>query len=442
MKILSRLLLLTSISLMAYGPAKGAELSSQEIMSQSEKVADYFIKKYPDVGAKSNVGGKVRNSKIWTRGVFYEGLLNLCREDAREEWLKYCLDWGEFHKWISSSDTEAKRHNADYQCCGQAYLQMYKMDPQPVRMEHIKMRIDAMIASERINYWTWVDAIQMSMPVIALLGDITGDTSYWEYMYDAYMYTRDEQGGSKKGGGQPLFNTSTGLWYRDAGFDPPYTDKTETDKDCYWSRGNGWAYMALARVLQFTPADEAHRGQYEEDFKLMSRGLLDCQRADGSWSVSLAAPTNFGSEGSEGPEMTGTALFVGGMAWGVREGLLDAETYMPAIEKGWESMAKAVHQDTGFVGYLQGTGSKPEDGGPITYDSVPDFEDFGIGCWLWGAAETHSLAAKLEDVSGIEAVSADNPAAAAPLYYDLQGRPAASPVPGQLYIRDGKILKF
>lgn len=442
MKIIPRLLLLTAISFIASGSAKGAGLSSQEIMWQSEKVADYFIKKYPDVGAKSYVGGKERNSKIWTRGVFYEGLLNLCREDAREEWLKYCLDWGEFHKWISSSDTEAKRHNADYQCCGQAYLQMYRMDPQPVRMEHIKMRIDAMIASERINYWTWVDAIQMSMPVIALLGDITGDTSYWEYMYDAYMYTRDEQGGSKKGGGQPLFNTSTGLWYRDAGFDPPYTDKTETDKDCYWSRGNGWAYMALARVLQFTPAGEAHRGQYEEDFKLMSRGLLDCQRADGSWSVSLAAPTNFGSEGSEGPEMTGTALFVGGMAWGVREGLLDAETYMPAIENGWESMAKAVHQDTGFVGYLQGTGSKPEDGGPITYDSVPDFEDFGIGCWLWGAAETHALAAKIEDVSGIEAVAAETPAAASPVYYDLQGRAAANPMPGRLYIRDGKILKF
>ncbi len=422
-------------------PASAVELSSQDIMWQSEKVAAYFMNKYPDVGAKSYVGGKERNSKIWTRGVFYEGLLNLCREDPRDEWLKYALDWGEFHKWVSSSDTEAKRHNADYQCCGQAYLEMYMMDPRPVRMEHIKKRIDQMIATGRVNYWTWVDAIQMSMPVIAMLGDITGDTSYWEYMYDAYMYTRDEQGGSKKGGGEPLLNTSTGLWYRDAGFDPPYRDKVETDKDCYWSRGNGWVYMALARVLRFTPADEPHRQQYTDDFVLMSRGLLDCQRADGSWNVSLAAPTNFGSAGSEGPEMTGTALFVGGMAWGVREGLLDAETYIPAIEKGWEAMSKAVHDDTGFVGYLQGTGSKPEDGGPITYDSVPDFEDFGIGCWLWGAAEVHALAAELEGVSGIEAVSADRDTADAP-FYDLQGRRVAIPAKGCLYIRAGKIARY
>lgn len=436
-----KILLLAALSVFLPRAARAAEFASADIMGQAEKVAGYFIRNYPDVGAKSYVGGKERNSKIWTRAVFYEGLLNIHRENPREDWLEYALDWGEFHKWISSSDTEAKKHNADYQCCGQAYLQMYRMDPRPVRMEHIKKRVDAMIASERINYWTWVDAIQMSMPVIALLGDITGDTSYWEYMYDAYMYTRDMQGGSKKGGGQPLFNTATGLWYRDAGFDPPYTDKTETDKDCYWSRGNGWVYMALARVLQFTPADEAHRGRYIDDFKLMSRGLLDCQRADGSWSVSLAAPSNFGAAGSEGPEMTGTALFVGGMAWGVKEGLLDAETYLPAIRKGWEAMAGAVHQDTGFVGYLQGTGSKPEDGGPITYDSVPDFEDFGYGCWLWGAAEAHALALALEDVSGAESVSPDRPSAG-PLYHDLQGRPVADPMPGCLYIRSGRVIRY
>ncbi|MCM1072060.1 MAG: glycoside hydrolase family 88 protein [[Clostridium] fimetarium] len=431
------------VSAIACAPLRGGaqEFSSANVMGQSEKVASYFIRNYPDVGAKSYVGGKERNSKIWTRGVFYEGLMNLYREDPREEWLKYALDWGEFHKWVSSSNTEAKKHNADYQCCGQTYLELYKLDPRPERMEHIKMRIDAMIASERVNYWTWVDAIQMSMPVIALLGDITGDTSYWEYMYDAYMYTRDEQGGSKKGGGEPLLNETTGLWYRDAGFDPPYRDLTEPDKDCYWSRGNGWVYMALARVLQFTPADEPHRDQYINDFKLMSRGLLECQRPDGSWNVSLAAPTNFGSAGSEGPEMTGTSLFVGGMAWGVREGLLDAETYMPAIEKGWASMARAVHQDTGFVGYLQGTGSKPEDGGPITYDSVPDFEDFGYGCWLWGAAEAHALATSLENPSGVENVAVDRSESSSAIY-DLQGRPVADPRPGTLYIRDRRVTRF
>lgn len=434
--------LILSVAIAVALPIAAQLSSSADIMSQTEKVADKFIASYPDVGAKSYVGGKERSSKIWTRGVFYEGLLNAYRENPRADWLKYCTDWGEFHKWISSSDTEAKAHNADYQCCGQSYLEMYMMDPdEEIRMEHIRMRIDQMIATGRNNFWTWIDAIQMSMPVMAMLGDITGDQTYWSAMHDLYTFTRNKQGGDSKGGGSPLFNTSTGLWYRDYKFDPPYRDKTETDKDCYWSRGNGWVYMALARVLQFTPETESHRPEYEADFRMMSEGLKKCQRADGSWNVSLAAPSNFGAPGSEGPEMTGTSLFVGGMAWGVRTGLLDAEEYQPAIEQGWEAMNRAVHPD-GKVGYLQGTGSAPEDGGPITYDSTPDFEDFGVGCWLWGAAEVHALARYLEDNDSGVAVVATDLFTGDDRYYDVMGRTVSHPLPGHVYIHRGKCIIY
>lgn len=440
---------------------KGENLfSTDSVMSVSSRVADYFITHNPDVGAKSYVGGKERNSKIWTRGVFYEGLLNLYRENPEERWLRYSIDWGEFHKWVSSSDNEAKAQNADYQCCGQAYLQMYMMDPtRTERMSHIKMRIDQMIATGRINWWTWIDAIQMAMPVMAMLGSITGDEVYWDKMGEMYRYTRDSQGGSGKGGGDPLFNTATGLWYRDYQFDPPYRDLTEPDKDCYWSRGNGWVYMALARVMQFTPDTEPGRALYEEDFKAMSRGLLDCQREDGFWNVSLAAPTNFGSAGSEGPEMSGTSLFVGGMAWGVATGMLDADTYLPAIEKGWKAMHAGIHPD-GYVGYMQGSGSKPEDGGPITYDSHPDFEDFGFGCWLWGAAEVHSLLASLESANpdedpededpeepnAVKAIETDYPDhnynIADTNYYDLFGRIVRTPVRGNFYVHRRRLIRY
>ena len=439
MKHLTTLFAAAAISLTAGAQALPEGVGTAQVMETSTRVASYFMSHYPDVGAKSYVGGKERNSKIWTRGIFYEGLLNMYREEQRPEWLDYSVSWGEFHNWISSTDSEAKRHNADYQCCGQAYLQLYKLDPtQSQRMTHIKMRIDQMIATGRINYWTWIDAIQMSMPNMVLLGDITGDTSYWESMYDFYMYTRNEQGGSKKGGGQPLINVNTGLWYRDYQFDPPYRDLTEPDKDCYWSRGCGWVYMALARILQFTPETEAHRSQYINDFNLLSQGLLDCQRADGSWNVSLAAPTNFGAPGSAGPEMTGSSLFVGGMAYGIRTGLLDSDTYLPAVIKGWQAMVDAVHPD-GKVGYLQGTGSKPEDGGVITYDSTPDFEDFGFGCWLWGAAEVHALFKQIEAAqSGIgDIIAPDTQADDA--YYDLMGRKVTNPGHG-LYIHNRKLI--
>lgn len=434
--------IITMAMLLIAAGAHAGTFRSDSIMANADKVAGYFISRYPDVGADSYVGGKRRNSKIWTRGVFYEGLLNIYRENPKAEWLKYATDWGDYHKWISSSDNEAKNANADYQCCGQAYLQMYLMDTtKSLRMEHIKMRIDQMIDAGKKDYWHWIDAIQMSMPVFALLGGITGDDIYWSRMYELYTFTRNRHGGTKKGGGLPLFNTATGLWYRDYQFDPPYRDLTEPDKDCYWSRGNGWVYMALARVLQFTPDTESHRSEYIADFLTMSEALKNCQRADGSWNVSLAAPSNYGQPGSEGPEMTGTSLFVGGMAYGVRTGLLDSATYMPAIRNGWEAMRRAVHDDTGAVGYLQGTGSKPEDGGVITYNSIPDFEDFGYGCWLWGAAEVHALAASLEaDATGITETGVD--ARTDDRYHDLGGRTVQTPRKGSIYIHKGRLIMY
>ncbi len=425
---------------------QAAAIVPDTVMRNAEKVAAYFMRTVPDVGADSYVDGKKRNSRIWTRGVFYEGLLNMYREQQKPEWLKYAVDWGEFHEWYSCTDSQ-KRH-ADFQCCGQSYIEMYLLDTtKPERMAHIKQRIDDMMATEKIDDWYWIDAIQMAMPIFAQLGTITGDDAYWQRMYEMYAYTRNKHGGSKKGGGSPLFNETTGLWYRDYQFDPPYKDKTETDKDCYWSRGNGWVYMALARVMQFTPQKESHRADYEYDFRLMSKALLDCQREDGFWSVSLAAPTNFGAAGSEGPEISGTALFVGGMAWGIRAGLLDKDTYLPAVERGWQAMRRAVHDDTGYVGYMQGTGSAPEHGGVITYNSRPNFEDFGIGCWLWGAAEVHALAKSLSDnATGIrcidEVTTGAGNGSAQRVFRTLSGQRVTTPQRGHIYIVNGKKVVY
>ena len=175
-----------------------------------------------------------------------------------------------------------------------------------------------------------------------------------------------------------------GLWWRDHNFDPPY--KEPNGKNCYWSRGNGWVYAALVRVMNEIPSDEKHRQDYINDFLTMSKALKQCQREDGFWNVSLHDPSNFG-----GKETSGTALFVYGMAWGIRNGLLDKKTYLPVIIKAWNAMVKDAVHPNGFLGYVQGTGKEPKDSQPVTYDKVPDFEDFGTGCFLLAGSEIYKL---------------------------------------------------
>src|SRR5690606_8784244 len=149
---------------------------------------------------------------------------------------------------------------------------------------------------------------------------------------------------------------------------------------------NGWVVAALVRVLDELPETDPHYNEYKQDLLDMLAALVPLQRADGFWNVSLHDPDHFG-----GKETSGTALFVYGMAWAVNQGLVDASAYRPVIGKSWHALAtEALHQN-GFLGYVQGTGKEPNDGQPVTHTSMPDFEDYGLGCFLLAGAEVYQL---------------------------------------------------
>ena len=143
---------------------------------------------------------------------------------------------------------------------------------------------------------------------------------------------------------------------------------------------------ALVKVLEEIPADDPHRSVYEADLKAMCEALAKCQREDGFWNVSLHDESNFG-----GKETSGTALFVYGMAWGIRNGLLDKDKYMPIVTKAWNAIVNDAIHPNGYIGYVQGTGKEPKDGQPVSYDSRPDFDDFGTGCVLLAGSEVYKL---------------------------------------------------
>ena len=335
----------------------------------------YFMEKYSDVG-KPMVTIKEYPSNIWTRSVYYEGLMALHTIYPKNEYYEYAVAWGEFHKWGMRHGTETR--NADNQCCGQTFIDLYNIDPQPERIRDIKMCMNMLINTPQNDDWWWIDALQMGMPVFAKLGVLLDDDRYFQKMYDIYMYTKTQHGETG------LYNTEDHLWWRDKNFKPPYLEPN--GEDCYWSRGNGWVYAALVRVLDILPEDAVGRDEYMKTFKEMTIALKKVQRKDGFWNASLHDPNNFG-----GKETTGTALFTYGMAWGINNGILDKKEYLPIVNKAWDVMAKECVHENGFLGYVQGTGDWPGTGQPVTYDSMPDFEDYGLGCFLLAGSEVYKL---------------------------------------------------
>ncbi len=376
MKILKpRYILYLSIMLAAAPQTLAAQTlpDKSSVLDKMVLANGYFMENYPDPSLPI-VTNKSRPSNIWTRSVYYEGLMPLYKIDPQPACLDYALRWARSHHWNMPGG--ATTRIADNQCCGQTYIALYMLDREPERIRNIKASIDAMIAMDKIDDWWWIDALQMAMPGFARLGVIYHDNRYFKRMYEMYTYTKKK-----------LYNPRAGLWWRDSTFLPPY--KEPNGRNCYWSRGNGWVVAALVRVLKTIPDSIIGYQDYKSTYLAVIKAVLPLQRKDGFWNVSLEDLEHFG-----GRESSGTSLFLYGMAWGVRKGWLDRKTYMPAIVKAWNGLANdALHPD-GMLGYVQGTGKQPSDGQPAGYNNVPDFQDFGVGCFLLAGSQVYRLASR------------------------------------------------
>lgn len=382
----------TIIALVALVGLTTTATAQNNVLESAQKTNNYFMMKYSDPTLPTNVK-KVRPSSLWTRAVYYEGLMALNAIDPQQRYIDYAMTWADFHKWTPRNGVNTL--DADDQCCGQTYVELaaLKGGDQKALLANVIANLDHQMvtpnskkqtstpkAKTNVNslygWWTWIDAIQMAMPLYMQIANVTGEQKYRDHAMHMYRWTRNECGGG-------LFNTKDGLWWRDADYVPPYKEKD--GKDCYWSRGNGWVYAAIVRCMnQLSPKSKEYK-ELKKDFLLMSKGLLSCQHEDGFWHASLVSDADYPT-----PEMTGTALFLYGMAWGIQQGLLKTKTYRPACDKAWQALASCVHND-GFLGWNQGTGKEPSAGQPVTFDSVPDFEDYGTGCFLLGASEYYKL---------------------------------------------------
>src|SRR5215471_14878984 len=171
----------------------------------------YFVAKWPDPTIDI-VTDKARPSNLWTRAVYYEGLMGLYAVEPdmarRTSYYNYAVTWAATpsRPWQGNPTTTAV--DANFQACGQTYIDLYRIDQQPIRIANIQANIDSMVSGRIANAWTWVDAVQMSMPVFAKLGALLGNTGYFDAMWALYSDARNTEGGG-------MYNAATGLWWRD-----------------------------------------------------------------------------------------------------------------------------------------------------------------------------------------------------------------------------------
>ncbi len=310
----------------------------------------------------------------WTNGAFYAGVFAAYQTTHARLLLDSLLALGERTRWQPGPRYD---HADDIAIC-QTYLNLYRLKKDP-RMLQPTLAVVARLRREPgpevqghgIAWW-WCDALFMGPPVLAKLGAIEQDPSYFTYADTLYRQTY-----------RRLFDHGEHLFARDAGYLVSASGegkKEANGQKIFWSRGNGWVMGGLVQILQELPVDHPSRPFYTQLFQEMSARLVQLQQPDGLWRASLLDPGAY-----PGGEASGSGFDCFALAWGLNQGLLDKAQFRPAVERAWMALNGLVSAE-GRVGWVQPIGADPR--GDFSADS---WEVYGTGAFLLAGSEVIKL---------------------------------------------------
>jgi len=317
--------------------------------------------------------------RIWTWSVLYSGFIATSDETGDPKYRDAMTAMSKKFDWAERS----KLSNADDQSVGQTYLELYleggKKDS--AMIAPTQANLDSVIGFATLKPgdpkipWWWCDSLFMAPPVWVRMYAATGDHKYIDYVNTNWQRTYDA-----------LWDKDEHMYARDA----TYIPKREANgKKIFWSRGEGWVMGGLVRTLQYLPKDDPRRGFYVQNLRELSVRLAELQSKDGLWHAGLLDPEHYPL-----PEVSGSALIVYGMAWGVNEGVLDAAAYRPVIAKAWAGMLQHIYAD-GRLGDIQQTG--PE---PAWYLPSASYT-YGVGGFLLAASEMKRMVVQHPEAAAV-----------------------------------------
>jgi len=316
---------------------------------------------------------------FWDIAAYHTGNIEAYRITGNAAYRKYSEDWAAYNQWQGAKGTDKTKWKyqygetddhvmfGDWQICFQTYADLYQLDKDPRKIARAREVMEYQMSTPNKDYWWWSDGLYMVMPVMTKMYNITGNRLYLEKLHEYFQYSNSI-----------MFDDAEQLYYRDARYVYPKHQSVNGKKD-FWSRGDGWVFAGLAKVLQDLPKDDPYRAEYVAKFKGMAQTLKKAQSADGYWTRSLLDPQH-----APGPETSGTAFFVYGYLWGINNGVLDREEYLPTVRKGWYYLSKIALQPDGKIGYVQPIGDRAIPGQVVDQNSTTAF---GVGAYLLASSE-------------------------------------------------------
>lgn len=330
-----------------------ARMKREAILKAMKKVADWQLRH-----AEGNYNIQ------WTYAALYDGFLAASKITGDERYRDRVEQVANENHWSLGP----RFAHADDEAIGLSYLTLYAQSHKSGELIPTRDAMDKLLArpdDAAKNLWWWCDALYMAPPVLASLSVATSDRRYLDFMNHEWWTTSDA-----------LYDPAEHLYFRDDRF---LTMHEANGQKVFWSRGNGWVLAGLALVLERMPAGYPDRSRYEAQFKQIAERIANLQQPDGLWRASLLDPASYPN-----PEISGSAFFTYGLAWGVNHRLLDRKRYLPVLKKSWQGLLMHIYAD-GRLGSIQPIGGEP--GKFMPSSSYV----YGVGAFLLAGSELSSM---------------------------------------------------
>ncbi|MDR1483265.1 MAG: glycoside hydrolase family 88 protein [Planctomycetaceae bacterium] len=351
----------------------------ERIVARDQSVADKdLVKKIMDkVNRYQREHPHAKYDDNWIRGTYYAGVMACYQKTGDKTYLEQCNTLGKQLNWkIPLEKPNARASGANLLTLGQTWIESYIINADKQKIEPLIGQLENLQSKNPISrpsdwYFEggrhYVDSLFTGPPTLAMLYSVTKNEKYLQWM-DAFFWDVHKT----------LYDKETNLFYRDARFFPNKM-KTPDGKKILWSRGNGWAFAGIARILKYLPKDHVSYKRYEQLFREMASALKSCQSSEGFWYPNLADAAQFPVK-----ETSGTAFFVYGFAYGVNNGILEKDIYLPVVEKGWKVLCESV-SDEGKLQWGQHVGDRP------VFIKQEDSHEYVSGTFLLAASEVYQL---------------------------------------------------
>lgn len=355
----------------------GRILGKREILASLRKVNSYQLA-HPVLEA-SEAADPLRHP--WPRVTWYTGVVAAWKATGDSSFLEQALAYGRELRWQVGKERVGPNRLFPIQLWAELYLA--KRDRAMIEPSIRWLATPDPLSPAGSGQW-YMDARNSNgspipyadslygAPALAMLAEATGDRTYLDTMNAFFdgVTTR-------------LFDHESGLYYRD----PTYIGrKTPNGKKILWSRGNGWVFAGIPRVLDHLPGRDPGRGRYLAIFRRMAQELVKREGADGLWRMNLDDQGQFPD-----PETSGSGFFCFGLAWGVSHGVLNRGEYLPAVGKAWAGLVRNLSPE-GRILWGQQEDAEPN---PVMRGSTPEFV---AGTFMLAGSEVYKLAPRQESM--------------------------------------------